>query len=149
MADGRGSQAAVYRPAARVPVRVGQPAQLAGPALGRVAVVSWLVDQPGDTRPDRGDQRRRGSADWRQPVTRWRPGRAGASQRDRHSPASYRRRADALLCGNVIRPGAGWLPRRSPTPRNLAAERAAPGTLPRSQNWPRYAGLTPVGLGSP
>jgi len=29
-----------------------------------------------------------------------------------------------LICGDVIRPGAGWLLRCSPTPRNLAAEMA-------------------------
>jgi len=91
--------------------------------LGLITVLNWLEAQPGESWQARWlasgaeDQQ-----DWRSLVAAWKAARTGAApgQLSPHIGGGL----TLLIYGDVIRPGAGWLLRCSPTPRNLAAEMA-------------------------
>jgi hypothetical protein len=103
--------------------------------LGLITVVTWLEAQPGDSWQDRWlasgaeDQQ-----DWRGLVAAWKAARTGASPG--YLPPHIGGGLMLLICGDVIRPGTGWLLRCSPTPRNLAAEMA------RTRDGAAFAELT-------
>ncbi len=90
--------------------------------LGLVAVVNWLEAQPGASWQDRWlASGAEAMPDWRDLARTWREGRLGGRGGGlTHIGAGLL----VLICADVIRPGAGWLLRCSPTPRNLAAEMA-------------------------
>jgi len=91
--------------------------------LGLITVVTWLEAQPGGSWQERwlasGAEDRQ---DWRGLVAAWKAARTGASPGC--LPPHIGGGLMLLICGDVIRPGTGWLLRCSPTPRNLAAEMA-------------------------
>ena len=105
--------------------------------LGLLTVVNWLEGQLGDTWQDRWlASSAEDQADWRQLVTGWKAGRAGEPPaRPGGLPPHIGGGLMLLICGDVIRPSAGWLLRCSPTPRNLAAEMA------RTRDAAAFAGL--------
>lgn len=94
--------------------------------LGLITVVNWLEAQPGDTWQDRWlASSAEAQADWRDLVAAWKECRAGPPPAGRPTlPPHIGAGLMLLICGDVIRPGLGWLLRCSPTPRNLAAEMA-------------------------
>jgi len=94
--------------------------------LGLISVLNWLEAQPGESWQARwlasGAEHH---ADWRDLVAVWKAARAGTpavglARLPQHIGGGLM----LLICGDVIRPGIGWLLRCSPTPRNLAAEMA-------------------------
>ena len=108
------------------PFALGNPASQQGRRLGLLTVVRWLETQPGDSWQDRwqasGAEARE---DWRDLVTAWKAGRAGAAAPLAGKPAPYAGAGLlALIAADVIRPGASWLLKCPPAPRNLAAEMA-------------------------
>jgi len=91
--------------------------------LGLVTVLNWLEAQPGRTWQQRWlASGAEGQQDWRSLVAAWKAARSGASPG--RLPPHIGGGLMLLICGDVIRPGTGWLLRCSPTPRNLAAEMA-------------------------
>jgi len=92
--------------------------------LGVLAVVNWLVAQPGDTWQDRwsasGAEDR---PDWRDLVTSsGGAGRSGtdSAQRSTHLGSGLL----VLVCADVIRPSLGWLLSSPAARRGLAVEMA-------------------------
>ena len=91
--------------------------------LGLVTVLNWLEAQPGGSWQERWlASGAEGQQDWRSLVTAWKAARSGAPPG--RVPPHIGGGLMLLVCGDVIRPGTGWLLRCSPTPRNLAAEMA-------------------------
>jgi len=91
--------------------------------LGLVTVLNWLEAQPGRTWQERWlASGAEGRQDWRSLVAAWKAARSGAPPG--RLPPHVGGGLMLLICGDVIRPGTGWLLRCSPTPRNLAAEMA-------------------------
>jgi integrase len=108
------------------PFALDNPASQQGRRLGLVTVVNWLEAQPGDSWQDRwlgsGAETR---GDWRELITGWKAGRAGAPPAGLLKPAPHAGAGLLVLIGaDVIRPGIGWLLRCPSAPRNLAAEMA-------------------------
>ncbi|HUY45464.1 MAG TPA: site-specific integrase [Streptosporangiaceae bacterium] len=106
------------------PFALENPAGRQGRRLGLLTVVGWLESQPGGSWQDRwlasGAEAR---ADWRDLIAGWKAGRSGIPPAGK--PAPYAGAGLLALIGaDVIRPGAGWLLRCPPAPRNLAAEMA-------------------------
>jgi hypothetical protein len=94
--------------------------------LGLITVLNWLEAQPGEYWQARwrasGAEEQR---DWRDLVAAWKAARAGEpAAGPGRLPPHIGGGLMLLICGEVIRPGAGWLLRCSPTPRNLATEMA-------------------------
>jgi len=117
------------------PFALGDPLSQQPRRLGLIAVVTWLEAQPGESWQDRW--RASGAEDqqdWRGLVAAWKAARAGASPGC--LPPHIGGGLMLLICGDVIRPGTGWLLRCSPTPRNLAAEMA------RTRDGTAFAELT-------
>jgi integrase len=87
-----------------------------------IRVLCWLEAQPGDTWQDRwlagGAEQ---LPDWREAFAAWQARRGPARQPARGLP-QLSGGLMAMITGDVIRPGIGWLVRH--TPRNLAAEMA-------------------------
>jgi len=91
--------------------------------LGLVTVLNWLEAQPGRTWQERWlASGAEGQQDWRSLAAAWKAARSGAPPG--RLPPHIGGGLMLLVCGDVIRPGTGWLLRCSPTPRNLAAEMA-------------------------
>jgi hypothetical protein len=119
------------------PFALGNPLSQQQRRLGLTSVVNWLEAQPGQSWQDRWlASGAEGERDWRELVASWKASRTGTP------PASPGRLPPhvggglmLLICGDVIRPGTGWLLRCSPTPRNLAAEMA------RARDGAAFAGL--------
>jgi hypothetical protein len=92
---------------------------------GLLTVVSWLQDQAGDSW-----QRRwvasgaEDATDWRDLVAGWAAGRLRASTGLAARPPHLSPGLLVLICGDVIRPGLGWLARFAPARRGLAEEMA-------------------------
>jgi hypothetical protein len=104
--------------------------------LGLITVVNWLEAQPGDSWQDRWvASSAETRADWRDLVVAWKSGRTGPPAGRNALPPHIGGGLMLLICGDVIRPGASWLLRCSPTPRNLAAEMA------RTRDPTAFAGL--------
>ncbi len=104
------------------PFALAHPLSQQSRRLGLVAVVNWLEAQPGASWQDRWlASGAEAMPDWRDLARTWREGRLGGRGGGlTHIGAGLL----VLICADVIRPGAGWLLRCSPTPRNLAAEMA-------------------------
>ncbi len=104
------------------PFALAHPVSQQSRRLGVVAVVNWLEAQPGGSWQGRWlASGAEAAPDWRDLVRNWREDRLGAPGGGlAHIGAGLL----VLICADVIRPGAGWLLRCSPAPRNLAAEMA-------------------------
>jgi hypothetical protein len=102
------------------PFALGNPLSQQPRRLGLVTVLNWLEAQPGRTWQERwlasGAEAQR---DWRSLVAAWKATRTGASPG--RLPPHVGGGLMLLICGDVIRPGTGWLLRCSPTPRDPAA----------------------------
>jgi Phage integrase family len=105
------------------PFALGNPLSQQARRLGLVTVLNWLEAQPGQTWQERWlASGAEAQPDWRSLVAAWKAARSGAPPG--RLPPHVGGGLMLLICGDVIRPGTGWLLRCSPTPRNLAAEMA-------------------------
>jgi hypothetical protein len=88
-------------------------------------VVSWLPTQAGDTWQQRWVASGAETAvDWRDLVAGWAAGRAGVSTGPAGRPPHLSPGLLVLICGDVIRPGLGWLATFAPARKGLSEELA-------------------------
>jgi integrase-like protein len=93
--------------------------------LGLLTVVSWLQAQAGDTWQQRWVASGAETAvDWRDLVAGWAAGRAGVATGAAGRPPHLSPGLLVLICGDVIRPGLGWLATFAPARKGLAEELA-------------------------
>ncbi|HUL25346.1 MAG TPA: hypothetical protein VLW44_06210, partial [Streptosporangiaceae bacterium] len=94
--------------------------------IGLTKLVHWLEAQPGRTWQDRwvaSGADAAGNLGWRELAGSWLRGTGWASANPRTDFIALGRGVLPLICGDVIRPGLGWL-LTPETPKNLAAEMA-------------------------
>jgi Phage integrase family len=104
---------------------------------GLLTVVSWLQAQPGATWQERWAASGAETApDWRDLVTSWATGRAGASPTSAGRPPHLSPGLLVLICGDVIRPDLAWLAKFAPARRGLAED------LARTRDAAAFARLT-------
>ncbi|MGH3161479.1 MAG: tyrosine-type recombinase/integrase [Streptosporangiaceae bacterium] len=108
------------------PFALAKPESQATRRFGLVRVLDWLEQQPGSTWQERwiaSGADAAGNAGWRLLATRWLHSTGRGCQDPAHDHCIFGSGVLPLICGDVIRPGLGWLitPR---TPRHLVAELA-------------------------
>ncbi|HXZ76300.1 MAG TPA: site-specific integrase [Streptosporangiaceae bacterium] len=107
------------------PFPLGNPLSQQNRRLGLVTMLNWLQAQPGGTWQDRWlASSAEGQPDWRDLAAAWKTTRPGKPDASPGIPRHIGGGLMLLICGDVIRPGIGWLLGNPAAPRNLAAEMA-------------------------